>query len=95
MKLAHYKTIHEGIDDIDWCIEENTDAPLELYRLSKSGRKTDLYALDYCQQLGQSDNKEVTKSMEICSRIHKAAHKLIRNGQLPRLDKLGKNLVAE
>jgi hypothetical protein len=33
--------------------------------------------------------------MEICSRIHKVAQELIRNGHLPRLDELGKNLVAE
>jgi hypothetical protein len=49
MKLAHYNTIREGIADIDRWIEENPDAPPELYRPSKSGRKTDLYALDHCQ----------------------------------------------
>jgi hypothetical protein len=95
MKLAHYNTIHEGITDIDRWIEENPDAPPELYRLSKSGRKIDLYALDHCQQIGQRVDREVTKSMEICSRIHKVAQELIRNGHLPRLDELGKNLVAE
>jgi hypothetical protein len=95
MKLAHYNTIHEGIADIDRWIEENHDAPPKLYRLSKSRRKTDLYALDHCQQIGQIDDREVTKSMEICSRIHKDSQELIRNGRLPRLDELGKNLVVE
>jgi hypothetical protein len=33
--------------------------------------------------------------MEICSRIHKVAQELIKNGRLPRLDELGKNLVVE
>jgi hypothetical protein len=28
MKLAHYKTIHEGIYDIDRWIKENPNAPL-------------------------------------------------------------------
>jgi hypothetical protein len=52
MKLEHYTIICEGIDNIDRWIEENLDAPPELYRLSKSGRKTDLYALDQCQKIG-------------------------------------------
>jgi hypothetical protein len=33
--------------------------------------------------------------MEICSRTHKASQELIRNGRLPRLDELGKNLVTK
>jgi hypothetical protein len=33
--------------------------------------------------------------MGICSRTHKASQELIRNGHLPRLDELGKNLVME
>jgi hypothetical protein len=33
--------------------------------------------------------------MGICSRTHKAAQELIRNGLLPRLDELGNNLVME
>jgi hypothetical protein len=34
-KMTQYKTIQEGIDDIDKWIAENPDAPLELYRPSK------------------------------------------------------------
>lgn len=33
--------------------------------------------------------------MAICSRTHKVAQELIRNGCLPRLNELGKNLVTE
>jgi hypothetical protein len=46
-------------------------------------------------QPGQKVDTEVTKSMEICSRIHKASQELIKNGRLPRLDELGKNPVSE
>jgi hypothetical protein len=95
MKLSHYNTICEGIDDIDTWIEETPDAPPELYRSSKSGKKIDLYALEHCQQIAQKVDREVTKSMEIYSRIHKVAQELIKNSRLPRLDELGKNLVVE
>jgi hypothetical protein len=44
---------------------------------------------------GKRDDKEVTKSMEICSRIHKVVQELIKSSRLPRLDELGKNLVTE
>jgi hypothetical protein len=54
-----------------------------------------LYALDHCQQVGKREDKEVTKVMEICSRTHKDSQELIRNGHLPRLDELGKNLVTK
>jgi hypothetical protein len=53
MKLTHYNTIHEGINDIYRGIEENYDAPLELYSLSKSGRKADFYSLDHFQQISE------------------------------------------
>jgi hypothetical protein len=49
MKLTHYNTIHEGINDIDRWIEENPDGPPELYGSSKFGRKTNLYALEHWQ----------------------------------------------
>jgi hypothetical protein len=74
---------------------KNFDAPLELYRPSKSTRKTNLYVLDHFQQVGQREDKEVTKAMAICTRTHKDAIELIRNGCLPRLKELGKNLVTE
>jgi hypothetical protein len=35
MKLSQYNTIHEGISDIDRWIEENPDAPPEIYQPSK------------------------------------------------------------
>jgi hypothetical protein len=54
-----------------------------------------MYALDHFQQIGKREDKEVTKAMEICSRTHKVAQELIRNGHLPILDELGKNLVTE
>jgi hypothetical protein len=95
MKLTHYNTIREGITGIGRWIEENPNAPPELYRPSKSERKINLYALKHFQQIGQRDDREVTKSMEICSRIHKVAQELIKNGCLSRLDKLGKNVVAK
>jgi hypothetical protein len=95
MQLTQYNTIREGIADIDTWIAENPDAPPELYRPSKSTRKTDMYALDHCQQVGKREDKEVTKAMVICSRTHKASQELIRNGHLPILDELGKNLVTE
>jgi ribosomal protein L24 len=53
VKLTQYNIIREGITDIDRWIEENPDAPPELYRPSKMERKMDLYALDHCQQIGQ------------------------------------------
>jgi hypothetical protein len=49
MQLTQYNTICEGIADIDTWIVENPDAPPELYRPSKSARKTDLYTLDHFQ----------------------------------------------
>jgi cell division septum initiation protein DivIVA len=63
MQLTQYNTIREGIADIDTWIVENPDAPLELYRPSKSARKIDLYALDHFQQVGKREDKEVTKAM--------------------------------
>jgi hypothetical protein len=95
VKLTQYNTICEGIVDIDTWIAENPDAPLELYRPSKSARKTDLYALYHFQQIEKRADKEVTKAMEICSKTHKASQGLIRNGCLPRLYELGKNLVIK
>jgi hypothetical protein len=95
MQLTQYNTIREGIADIDTWIAENLDAPTELYRPSKSTRKTDLYALDHCQQVGKRADKEVTKAIGIFSRTHKVAQELIRHGRLPMLDELGKNLVME
>jgi hypothetical protein len=35
MKLSQYNTIHKGISDIDRWIEENPDAPPELYHHQK------------------------------------------------------------
>jgi molecular chaperone DnaK (HSP70) len=49
VKLTQYNIIHEGINDIDRWIEENPDAPPELYRPSNMERKIDLYALDHFQ----------------------------------------------
>jgi hypothetical protein len=95
MKLAHYNTICKGIVDIDRWIEENHDAPHDLYRPSKYGRNIDLSALDHCQHIGQKVDREVTKYIKICSRIHKETHELIKNGHLPVLDDLGKSLVAK
>jgi hypothetical protein len=54
-----------------------------------------LYALDRFQQAGKREDKEVTKSMEICSKIHKTAQELIKGSRLPQLDELGKNIVTE
>jgi hypothetical protein len=66
-----------------------------LYQPSKEERKNDLYVIGHCQEVGQKEDKEVTKAMEICSRIHKVAQELIRSSQLPRLDEFGKNLVTK
>jgi len=55
----------------------------------------DLYALDHFQHIGHNTDKEVTRSMDVCSRIYKATKKLIRNSRLQKLDKFGKNLVSE
>jgi len=55
----------------------------------------DMYVLDHCQKVGQRYNKEVTKSMEIFSRIHKVAQELIKRNRLQRLDDLKKNIVTE
>jgi hypothetical protein len=74
---------------------ENLDVPPELYRPSKSARKTYLYALYHCKQVGEMEDKEVTKAMEINSRTHKFSQELIRNGHLPILYELGKNLVMK
>jgi hypothetical protein len=65
--------IHEGIPNIDRWITEKLDAPDEIYRPSTLKRKIDLYALDHFQQVGKREDKEVTKSMVICSKIHKVA----------------------
>jgi len=46
MQLTQYNTIREGIAYIDTWIALNIDAPPELYRPSKSTRKTDLSVLD-------------------------------------------------
>jgi hypothetical protein len=40
---------------MDRWIDENTDAPPELYRPSK----TDMYALDHCQHVGKKVDREV------------------------------------
>jgi hypothetical protein len=95
MQLTQYNTIWEGITFIDTWIEKNIDAPTELYRPSKSTRKTYLYALDHFQYVGKQVDKEVTKAMEIFSRTHKSSQEFIRHGLLPSLDELGKNLVME
>jgi hypothetical protein len=95
MKLSQYNTILEGVLDIERWIEENLEASSQLYQPSKVEIKTKLYALDHFQQIGQKDDREVTRSMEICLRIHKFSKELIRNGRLPRLDELGKNLVIK
>jgi hypothetical protein len=65
MQLTQYKTIWEGIENIDTWITENPDAPPKLYKPLKSTRKIDLYALDHCQKVGQRADKEVTKVMGI------------------------------
>jgi hypothetical protein len=52
MQLTQYNTIQDGIADIDTWIEENPDAPPQLYIPLKSMRKIDLYALDHFQQVG-------------------------------------------
>jgi hypothetical protein len=57
MQLTQYNTIHEGISNIDTWIAENPNAPPELYRPLKSMRKTNLYALDHCQQVGKRAEK--------------------------------------
>jgi hypothetical protein len=44
---------------------------------------------------GEEIDREVTKSLEICSRIHKVAQELIKSNKLPKLDELGKNIVTE
>jgi HD superfamily phosphohydrolase YqeK len=54
-----------------------------------------MYSLDRCQQVRQREDKEVTKSMGVCSKIHMVAHDLIKDSQLPQLDELGKNMVME
>jgi hypothetical protein len=51
MKLAQYNTIREGVAEIDKWITKNPDAPPELYRPSKSARRTTMYALDHGQQI--------------------------------------------
>jgi hypothetical protein len=83
------------MNNIDTWITENPDAPTELYRPSSRERKTDTYALDHCQQLGQKEDKETTRSIEICSRIHKAAQELLKLCRLPQLEELGKNIIME
>jgi len=50
--LTQYGIIHEGITDIDIWIEENPYTPLQLYQPSNMERKTYLYALYHCQQIG-------------------------------------------
>jgi hypothetical protein len=95
MHLTQYNIIWEGISNIDTWIAENLDVPPKLYRPLKLARKTKLYALDHFQQVGKWVDKEVTKEMGIYSRTHKASQELIRNGCLPRLDELGKNLVMK
>jgi glucose-6-phosphate-specific signal transduction histidine kinase len=45
--------------------------------------------------VGHKSNTEVTKSLEICSRIHNATHELLKRSKLPKLDELGKNIVTK
>jgi hypothetical protein len=52
-KLTQYKTIREGIDDIDRWIIENPDAPLELYRPSKEDKKIDCMHLTIVNRWGR------------------------------------------
>jgi hypothetical protein len=72
-QLMQYNTICEGIIDIDRWITKNPNAPLELYQPSPSEINIDLYALDHFQQVGKRADKEVTKPMTICSKLHKIA----------------------
>jgi hypothetical protein len=94
-KLTRFNIIREGMNDIDTWITENLDALTELYRPSTRERKTDTYALDCCQQLGQKPNKETTSSMTICSRRHKASQELLKLCRLLQLEELGKNIKME
>jgi hypothetical protein len=82
-KLTQFNTIQEGMNNIDTWIAENSDAPIELYHPSVKERKTYIYALDYCQQVGQREDRETTISMVICSHLHKEAQELIKICQLP------------
>jgi len=79
VKLTQYDIIHEGITNIDRWIEENPYAPHDLYQPSNMERNTYFYALDHFQHIGHKVDKEVTKSMVVCSRIHKETQELIRN----------------
>jgi hypothetical protein len=93
--LTQYNTIPEMMGYIDQWIEENMDAQGDIYHPSKMERKTYIHSLYTFQQDGQRVDKETTKSMEICSKLHKDAQELIKGCRLLQLEELGHNLVME
>jgi hypothetical protein len=46
-------------------------------------------------KVGKRVDKWVTKSMKICSRLHKVVQELIKGCRLPQLDEIGKNKFME
>jgi hypothetical protein len=93
--LTQLNIVQERMNNINTWITENMDASIELYHPSTREIKIDSYELDHCQQMGEKVDKETTRSIPICSRIHKEINELLKLCRMPQLEELQKNLTME
>jgi hypothetical protein len=89
-KNVEFTTIRAGLNEMQWWIAENPDAPVGFPCISEWERKVDYVSLDNFQQAGEKVEKDINNSLAICAQLHKETHILTHKGHLPLIEALGK-----